>query len=275
MGFAEDLLIYLLRNLKVYYYVTDSFGNVIYPRNSKDIEKVSEILKYEVDKNGLIHMDCNLWYEYKFDKIIKNGNEFNIVTLTDVTKYKENEVVLEKDETTSLLNKRAAFREMDEYIESAIFKDVPFAIVIGDIDFFKNFNDEYGHIAGDLVLKEIAQILLQYTNRDDKNNIIGRFGGEEFIMLLDNLSYEEALKNIENIRNVIGKLRLVYDNKEIKDITMSFGIYYYNPKQNSKLKLELDIEKIRNDFMECADKALYHSKENGRNKVTFYNELNN
>lgn len=275
MGFAEDLLIYLLRNLNVYYYVTDSFGNIIYPKNGKEIEKISEILKYEVDKNGLIHMDNGLWYEYKFDKIIKNGNEFDIVTLTDVTKYKENEVVLEKDETTALLNKRAVFREMDEYIETAIFKDIPFSVVIGDIDFFKNFNDEYGHMAGDLVLKEIANILMQYIYSDEKNNIIGRFGGEEFIMLFDNMSYEDTLKLVENVRNVIGRLNLAYDNKEIKNITMSFGVYYYDPKQNSKLKIELDIEKIRNSFIENADKALYTSKENGRNKVTFYNDLSN
>ena len=271
----EDFIVFMSKELNSYYYIFDSYGNIIYPKNELLVSKIDEILKNKVDKNGLIHTSDNLWDEYKDNKIIKNGGEFNVISLIDVTKYKENEFILEKDETTCLLNKRATFRKIDEYIEGAMLKNVPFSIVIGDIDFFKSFNDVYGHIAGDLVLKKVAEVLFESVKNDARDNILGRFGGEEFIMLFDNMNYNDTVKLVENIKNKIGELSVCHNDKEMKNITMSFGVYYYNTKEKLKSKMKLDIEKIRNSFIECADKALYCSKENGRDRVTVYNELNN
>ena len=123
-------------------------------------------------------------------------------------------------------------------------------VILGDIDYFKKINDEYGHILGDKVLIEVGLVLKKYVSKSD---LVCRWGGEEFVILLKNSDDDMAYSKALSIKNEIENLK----NKFGFDITMSFGI-------SNTIGRNLD-EAI------CeADKAMYHSKQHGRNMVTIY-----
>ncbi len=141
------------------------------------------------------------------------------------------------DELTKILNRRGIYERIKEINKGSI--------LFLDIDHFKKINDTYGHEFGDYVLSEIGKIL-KHTFR--KSDIVGRWGGEEFIVILPNTSYEDALKLAEKLRKIIEK----HDFKG-KKITVSIGVSEYNGN------LEEELEK--------ADEALYEAKNSGRNQV--------
>ncbi len=132
-------------------------------------------------------------------------------------------------------------------------------VVILDIDHFKNINDTYGHQAGDLVLKEVSNVL---KNNCRSIDIPCRYGGEEFTIILPETTSEQAKIFVERIRILIEKLHVIYHDRTI-ELTISGG---YATIPHDKI---FDC----NTFMECADRALYHSKKCGRNRITFYGEI--
>ncbi len=135
-----------------------------------------------------------------------------------------------------------------------------FCIAILDIDNFKQFNDTYGHLHGDKVLKEISQFINKNIRKD--NDIIARYGGEEFVILFTKVNEHEIYYKVENIRQEIEKLNITNDVGMRTPVTASFGIAEY-PNQGVNMK----------ELIEKADKALYFSKSNGRNKVTKYSDI--
>ncbi|HOO70166.1 MAG TPA: sensor domain-containing diguanylate cyclase [Spirochaetota bacterium] len=129
-----------------------------------------------------------------------------------------------------------------------------------DIDHFKNVNDTYGHQAGDLVLKELSDILRTKCRSID---IPCRYGGEEFTIILPETSQEQARIFLERIRKTIESHSIDYHDKVIQ-VTMSVG-FATVPEL-----VPGDID----SFIEMADRALYHSKETGRNRITYHGEMN-
>ena len=124
------------------------------------------------------------------------------------------------------------------------------SIILCDIDYFKKINDGYGHVVGDRVLVEISRIL---KNNVDKNQIVCRWGGEEFIILLKNKDQYEAYELANNIKNKLSELQNIFGF----NVTMSFGI--------SLIKEDDMVDSIIK-----ADIAMYQSKKEGRNKVSIY-----
>ena len=123
-----------------------------------------------------------------------------------------------------------------------------------DIDFFKKVNDTYGHLAGDEVLCSVAKIL---TTRFRNTDIVGRYGGEEFCVLMPSVS-EESAKNIaEECRELIGRTSTTFMDKTIR-VTISIGMAELTPDQSL------------NTVFANADTALYKAKEGGRNRVVVY-----
>lgn len=129
------------------------------------------------------------------------------------------------------------------------------SLIMCDIDHFKRINDSYGHAAGDLVIKSVAEIIRKSLRSTD---IAGRYGGEEFAILLLDTTEDQAGYLAERIRRKIAQTEVVYNNQKIK-FTMSFGL----------AERALDIQDYV-QWMEAADKALYTSKAQGRNLVTRY-----
>lgn len=140
-----------------------------------------------------------------------------------------------------------------DIINSSGKKDENLSILMMDIDFFKQINDTYGHAAGDTVLEEIAGIIKSCTRKSDT---AARYGGEEFVLMLSNTPYKTAMNVAERIRKQVESKVVVYDNNELK-VTISIGISSYN----------FDLESAKS-LVDRADKALYESKQNGRNRIT-------
>ena len=138
-------------------------------------------------------------------------------------------------------------------INSSGEKKETLSILMIDIDFFKNINDTYGHAAGDIVLEEVAKIIKSCTRNADT---AARYGGEEFVVMLNNTSASAALAVAARIRKSVEEKSSMYDGKKI-NVTISIGVSSYN----------FDLESAKS-IVERADKALYESKQNGRNRVT-------
>ena len=138
-------------------------------------------------------------------------------------------------------------------INSSGEKKETLSILMIDIDFFKNINDTYGHAAGDIVLEEVAKIIKSCTRNADT---AARYGGEEFVVMLNNTSASAAMAVAERIRKSVEEKSIMYDGKKI-NVTISIGVSSYN----------FDLESAKS-IVERADKALYESKQNGRNRVT-------
>ena len=126
-----------------------------------------------------------------------------------------------------------------------------------DIDFFKKFNDTWGHACGDYVLKTVAKIIKSNTREHD---IASRYGGEEFTVMLPNTTKEDSMQVAERIRKQIEAFDFNYENQHMK-VTISIGCSVYDSEINHVTSAK--------DLVEQADKALYVSKRNGRNQVTF------
>ncbi len=156
------------------------------------------------------------------------------------------------DSLTRLLNRKSIMNTIKQEIIRLMRYSKRFSLMIIDIDNFKLINDRYGHLAGDLVLKEISSVMKGGIRLSDR---IGRIGGEEFIVLLPEASSEKALIVAEHLREAVEKHRFVI-GKRRKKITISIGF--------GKYKKGLDLGKN----LRRLDRALYKSKEGGRNRVT-------
>lgn len=154
------------------------------------------------------------------------------------------------DILTGIPNRQA----FEEKIASLIREKNSFCFLIADIDFFKRFNDTYGHQLGDKVLRFVAQTLQKQLKGQD---MVSRYGGEEFVVVLPDTPFAGAIAVAENLRKAIQKqkLRRADNQKEIGSITLSIGVSKYRAGEDAK------------DMIERADKALYAAKENGRNRV--------
>lgn len=126
-----------------------------------------------------------------------------------------------------------------------------FAVIMGDIDHFKAFNDTYGHQTGDLVLREVASVLKSATRSSD---IVARYGGEEMIILLKGSSLKDGLKIAEKIRQNVENAS-IKDQKNTYKVTASFGVSTYQPQDTAE------------SVTKRADEGLYQAKESGRNRV--------
>lgn len=232
--------------------------------NDDNIIKTNNLEKYIYLKNiapkeKIINdNENNKIYEYETFDYKENNQNYKVEIYKDITKYKQNDIN-EIDFTTKLLNKQTTFKQLEEYLKSINEKPESFTLAMADIDFFKKINDTYGHLAGDKILKKISECLIKNTKGDD---IVGRFGGEEFIILLKNTNLDNSKALLEKIRKDIDDLIVKYNNFIIDNLNISIGAVF-NQGNNTDL----------NNLIEKADKALYNVKENGRNQTKFFDEI--
>ena len=167
-------------------------------------------------------------------------------------------VLVERDPLTSLYNRRYGNAKLRNIQKSSEKNGLPFSICMGDIDFFKKVNDTYGHDAGDVVLKKVAEILRKALAG---KGFISRWGGEEFLLVFSRFNAEETSLEIEKIINEIRKTEILYNDLTIK-ITMSFGVLGGTTTADFGAMLRK------------VDDRLYYAKTHGRNQYCNYDEDN-
>ncbi len=169
---------------------------------------------------------------------------------------KANQEELEKlatiDALTGLNNRRAILRRLDEEIKHASRYGEELGLLMLDIDYFKRVNDQYGHLTGDDVLEKVATLVQQNIRGTDT---AGRYGGEEFIIILSKADLSAALVVAERIRKAIEMAEMKDSAGNVFGITVSLGLSSYRPGEDKHL------------FISRVDNALYKAKENGRNRV--------
>ncbi len=158
------------------------------------------------------------------------------------------------DMMTHLKLKHYFYTVLAEKMEFSQMNGLPIAVMMLDIDFFKKFNDTYGHACGDYVLQQVAKTIFDGIRGQD---MAGRYGGEEFVVMLYNTEASAAMLVAERIRNEIEKKTLSYENNTMH-VTISIGVAVCQP----------DTPMTAKELVEFADQALYQSKRNGRNRVT-------
>ncbi|MBR1912815.1 MAG: GGDEF domain-containing protein [Treponema sp.] len=161
------------------------------------------------------------------------------------------------DMTTHLKFKYYFFNVLSDRLEEALASDVPLSVLMFDIDFFKAVNDSFGHACGDYILEKVAYIIKKSIRSRD---LASRYGGEEFTIMLNKTTAENAVKVAERIRHNIEQYDFTYNNKHLR-ITLSGGVTTFTSAKNPA--------KNANILVDQADRALYFSKEHGRNCVTF------
>ncbi|HDT15588.1 MAG TPA: GGDEF domain-containing protein, partial [Firmicutes bacterium] len=172
--------------------------------------------------------------------------------------YQKTKELAIRDGLTGLFMRRHFIGRMDDEIKRSKQLNEPFSFLLLDIDHFKDCNDTYGHQFGDRVLKVLGEFLKDNLRDVD---IIGRYGGEEFAIMLPNTAMNGARFVAERLRQNFEKFLInVNENEGIK-LTVSIGGVEFDGK--SRIMRIID----------QADKALYYSKEGGRNKVTFFEEI--
>ncbi len=168
---------------------------------------------------------------------------------------KEIELLSKTDSLTGLWNRRYLEEMLELEFKRAKRYKHPVSIMIVDLDHFKKINDTYGHLAGDEVLKESAKRILSTLRETD---FVGRYGGEEIVVILPETKLDKAIKIAKKIKEAISSKPIIYKNKKI-NVTASIGISRICPKHKN----------FYEPFSE-ADEALYRAKKNGRNRIEIY-----
>ncbi|WP_462112192.1 GGDEF domain-containing protein [Campylobacter concisus] len=156
-----------------------------------------------------------------------------------------------EDFLTKVATKRALMSEIQRIEEAYKRYGTDYSICFVDIDFFKKINDTYGHEAGDVILSAVAQVLKKNARKVD---FVGRYGGEEFVILLPSTSLKDGVRFGDKLRSMIENFKFIYKNERIK-VTISSGVATRSANLSDTMTLE------------GADKMLYLSKEGGRNQV--------
>ncbi len=270
----SKILSIITENLKTsgkHIIIRDNKGNIIYPKDLDSIKDVERLLKLKSNGRELYDEKNGNYYIKKTNIFYDDDNEYRFDLIENNNKLKKIEEKAKFDSATNLLNKETIMTVLDQILLNQAHDISSLAIVVCDIDKFKTINDTYGHLAGDVVLETISKKLKEHLN----NCSIGRFGGDEFVLIFKNVASATIYEQIENLRQIINKLSIKTNNKEINDITMSFGIYAINDFKDIEYQNLNSIVEERRRMFYNADEALYQSKENGRNKITLFEANDN
>lgn len=156
------------------------------------------------------------------------------------------------DSLTGVFNRRTILESLEKELHRSHRYEKVFGIIIMDIDFFKMINDTYGHQTGDQVLRSVCDNIRENIR---VNDVIGRYGGEEFLIIMPETDNDHAAIAAEKLRSAVESMSVSQESVHVK-VTASFGVSSYRPDDDTKM------------IIARADKAVYESKKNGRNRVT-------
>lgn len=182
--------------------------------------------------------------------IISNiySNRYNLMKITELSS---------RDALTNVFNRRYILNTLEKDIDRYKEKEKTFSVSIIDIDYFKKINDNYGHQAGDYILQEFTKTILVNIRKTD---LLGRYGGEEFIIVTYDSAKENTVKRISELLEIIRNTNFVYKNQSI-NFTFSAGICDVSDLDKDNIYFE--------KIISLADKRLYAAKDAGRNCIKY------
>lgn len=217
---------------------------------------------------GPIFTDVTVRAEsYDFISMPVNKDELliRVRSMMKIKEYKDKiSVVSTTDELTGLHNRKYLHERLDAEIARARRYKTPLSCLLFDIDFFKVVNDMYGYDWGDVLLRNLAEKLKQMVRKED---VLTRYGDEEFILILPNTSEDNAFLFAERFRRDIEKMEFIPAGEEERHpITISGGISTYPCLAN--------VEEDANTVIRYAEHALYNAKRRGKNKIIQFSQIN-
>jgi diguanylate cyclase (GGDEF)-like protein/PAS domain S-box-containing protein len=215
------------------------------------------------------------WFQVRGQIVARdaNGGVARIIgTLIDISKYKQVEVALQKandellrlaalDDLTQIANRRRFDDRLTQEWRRAQRDETSLAVIICDIDFFKNYNDSYGHLRGDDTLYTVAQAIQATLKRP--MDLVARYGGEEFAVILPATDAEGAERVAFQIKTAVDELQIAHKSSRTSEyVTLSFGVAAVVPSNGLSSKR----------LIEAADQVLYRAKAKGRNRIEISSE---
>lgn len=207
-----------------------------------DIRSIREFL--ERMTNGELSNPMN-------KSVLKREDELGDVGKTLVDMQSAMRILVERDALTSLYNRRHGAVKLKSVVKKSQKQGIPFALALGDIDFFKKVNDTYGHEAGDIVLKKVSEVM---RRKMVGKGFVARWGGEEFLLVFREADEAKGTALLRDLLEEIRKTVITYEEQEIR-VTMTFGI------------VPGDLSDDYGELLRSADEKLYHGKEHGRNRI--------
>lgn len=208
--------------------------------NNQKVEGKSQLNKGDIIKVGSIAL-----------KYIPAGDPERVA-------YDKLNLEANTDQHTGCYNKAYFNKSLDLEVRKSKVTGNPLSLIIFDLDHFKKLNDNFGHDAGDYVLKEMAGIVRQNGVREQ--DVFARYGGEEFVILLPKTNLKHSFEIAERLRKLVEDHMFKYDGQKLP-VTASIGVADYRQGVSNGT-----------DLFKRADSAVYKSKENGRNQVSFFKE---
>ncbi len=256
--------IHKLKKICVYKTI-DEKDELCYLINSKGVmDKTDDIKQADDNETSLVKTltkdDKNIGrIEFYFDDLQEKDKKLVNIFLNKILipfaigfekdiQYHNLQAKVVRDALTNLYNREYMDEALKDKMSSSKKDKKPLSIAMADIDFFKKINDTYGHICGDTVLQELSKILKEYMRKSD---IVVRYGGEEFLIIMPSTDEKSAISKMEKIRKLVEEYKFC---DGIVHVTISVGVYQYKGENLC-------------DFVEKADKKLYKAKKMGRNRV--------
>jgi len=254
-----NMLLLQMRKLVPIDGIAYEFGPLSYKFSSpsQGRHKASYQLDLEKEDLGMISFSRRMRFEEEELASIESLMSCLLYPLRNSLKYQTAFIAASTDQLTGSGNRKAMDEALDHEINLAQRNGTPLSVVIFDFDDFKKINDNYGHLCGDQVLKEIAQEVKQVIRKTD---LLFRYGGEEFVVLLHKTSLASATSFADKVREHIAKTVIKLKQEDI-NVNVSMGV--------STLK-EGD---AMSTLMDRADNALYRAKNLGRNRVCTENRI--
>jgi sigma-B regulation protein RsbU (phosphoserine phosphatase) len=225
--------------------------NISVPVVSKnDVGELAETFNHMIETIQLSYQQLETYTQELEKKVEERTEHLRIAN-------EELERLAQFDGLTNLFNRRALDHNLDVYWRKNQRNQTPLSFLIIDIDYFKKYNDTYGHLEGDKCLKDVAQSLKNTLKRP--TDFVARYGGEEFGVIIDGDS-EQALNIAEFLRKTIEELNIPHKTSDKGIVSISIGVNTLIPSAETTIS----------NFIVEADQALYQSKENGRDQVTLY-----